>query len=175
MVLLSFRTSSFCLSLLCNPLACAGMQIPPSQLPPGWKWLYSIDGVAQYLRLASMAQFDCSGAPCPSFYANDVGIPFVTNPYTYISGRLETDVASRWNGAGYLVLITAIIGCVMMTGSPCAALGQCQGVVMMQASSKGRHTFRHHDDPFLPESLRSSCLCRLVAIFMFRKVNHQVR
>lgn len=88
----------------------AGLQIPPSQLPPGWKWLYSIDGVAQYLRLSAMSQFDCADAPCPTFLAVDAGPAFSTNPYSYISGRLESDAAARWNGAGYLVLITAILG-----------------------------------------------------------------
>lgn len=97
-------------SLLLPPPLPAGLQIPPAQLPPGWKWLYSIDGVAQYLRLSSMAQFDCAVEPCPTFFASDTGIPFSTNPYAYMSGRLETSFAQRWDGAGYLVLITTILG-----------------------------------------------------------------
>jgi hypothetical protein len=83
------------------------MNVPPTQLPRGWMWAYYLDGIAHALRLTSMAQFDCAAAPCPTFPVIDDGAVFVTNPYDFMSSRLETTFATRWESAGWLILITA--------------------------------------------------------------------
>jgi hypothetical protein len=87
----------------------AGVFIPVTEMPAGWKGMYYVVSTAHSLRLMVLPQYYCEGgaaAGCPQIAAIVNGVPTTVDKWTFVrDARMGLDYDARWTALGWLALI----------------------------------------------------------------------
>lgn len=85
----------------------AGIFVPKSAMPVGWRWFMSADFAFHLTRAMASELFYCAGAGCPTIQVATPSGPQTVGVYDFVSSNFRGGYGQRWGDFGIAALILA--------------------------------------------------------------------